>query len=51
MRSQIKNVLRNIVISVSKNMVKIANGSASGNYTYQPKEPVSITNFLNNKKG
>lgn len=37
-------VLRNIVATVSKSMVKMANGTASINYTYQPKKPSALKN-------
>ncbi len=37
-----KKVLRNMVATVSKIMVKIANGTASVNYTYQPKKPAVL---------
>ncbi len=37
-----KKVLRNTVATVSKAMVKIANGTASVNYTYQPKKPAGL---------
>lgn len=37
-----KNVLRNMVASVSKTMVKMANGTASLHYIYQPKKPNSL---------
>lgn len=39
-----KNILRNMVASVSKTMVKMANGTASTNYIYQPKKPSSLKN-------
>lgn len=39
-----KNVLRNMVALVSKTMVKMANGTASMHYIYQPKKPSSLKN-------
>lgn len=37
-----KNVLKSMVASVSKTMVKMANGTASTNFIYQPKKPNSL---------
>ena len=37
-----KKVLRGMVASVSKAMVKMSNGTASANYTYQPKKPTGL---------
>ena len=37
-----KKVLRNVVAAVSKTMVKMANGTASVNFIYQPKKPSSL---------
>lgn len=39
-----KKVLGNMVASISKTMVKMANGTASFNYTYQPKKPGVLKN-------
>lgn len=39
-----KKILRSIVASASKAMVKVANGTASMNYIYQPKKPSSLKN-------
>lgn len=44
-----KQAVRNIVATISMNMVKIANGSASSNYSYQPKEPENLKRFLKKK--
>ncbi len=37
-----KKALKNLVATVSKTMVKMANGTASANYIYQPKKPESM---------
>lgn len=42
-----KKVLRSIVASASKSMVKVANGTASMNYIYQPKKPSTLKNADN----
>ena len=35
-------IFRKIVAVVSKAMVRVANGSASANYCYQPKKPKTL---------
>lgn len=37
-----KNLLKSLVASASKAMVKMANGTASMNYSYQPKKPETL---------
>lgn len=37
-----KGIVRAMVASVSKVMVKMSNGTASVHYTYQPKRPVGL---------
>lgn len=39
-----KKVVKRIVASISKTMVKMANGTASTHYIYQPKKPASLKN-------
>ena len=37
-----KRIMKNIVASISKTMVKMANGTASANYIFQPKKPAGL---------
>ena len=34
-----RKIIRKIVAAVSKSMVRVANGTASTNFSYQPKKP------------
>ena len=37
-----RKIIRKIVAAVSKSMVKLANGTVSTNFNYQPKKPKTI---------
>ena len=37
-----KKIMRSVVAKISKTMVKMANGTASANYIFQPKKPAGL---------
>lgn len=43
-----KKAIRNLVEVLTLRMVRIAKGSASSNYSYQPKEPPNLDFMLKN---
>lgn len=50
MNTQIKKTIRNAIKAISVGMVEIANGSASANFSYQPKEPANLSTLLREKE-
>ena len=46
MNTQIIKSVRNAIKAISVGMVKIANGSASANFSYQPKESANLSTLL-----
>lgn len=49
MQKQAKRIIKNVIKTISLGMVKISNGSASANFSYQPKEPRDLKQMLENK--
>lgn len=46
MNTQIKKAIRHALMVISLGVVEIANGTASANFSYQPKEPINLSSLL-----
>lgn len=49
MQTRAKKIIKNVIKTIVLGMVEISNGSASANFSYQPKEPRDLKQMLENK--